>query len=305
MSSSRMSLIGLYNYYPDLFKLLTVPEQIDKSTLVDTILLRSGDFEVLYPDPEFMEFSIGAWSRKWQPTFSRWADALAIKYDPLENYDRNEEWEDTNTGTQTMTNTGTQTTTNTGTETTTHTGTETTTNTGTETTTNTGTQTSVGSGSEETLRTGNEKDEADNGSTTENQVSAYDSNTYTAKDKTIFDTDQTNTHTYNNVKDTHTLNDLTSERTDDLTQERIDDLTSERIDDLTSERIDDLTQERIDDLTSERTDDLTAHHEGRVHGNVGVTTSQQMLKSELDLGYWNVYEKITDLFLTEFVIPVY
>jgi hypothetical protein len=30
-----------------------------------------------------------------------------------------------------------------------------------------------------------------------------------------------------------------------------------------------------------------------------------MLKQELDLGYWNVYEKITELFLQEFVIPVY
>ena len=46
-------------------------------------------------------------------------------------------------------------------------------------------------------------------------------------------------------------------------------------------------------------------HDGRVHGNIGVTTSQQMLNQELDLGYWNLYERITDLFLREFTIPVY
>ena len=46
-------------------------------------------------------------------------------------------------------------------------------------------------------------------------------------------------------------------------------------------------------------------HNGRIHGNIGVTTSQQMLEAELNLGYWNVYEKITELFLQEFVIPVY
>jgi hypothetical protein len=46
-------------------------------------------------------------------------------------------------------------------------------------------------------------------------------------------------------------------------------------------------------------------HNGRIHGNIGVTTSQQMLEQELNLGYWNVYEKITELFLQEFVIPVY
>jgi len=44
---------------------------------------------------------------------------------------------------------------------------------------------------------------------------------------------------------------------------------------------------------------------GRAHGNIGVTTSQQMLQSELDIVAWNIYEHITDLFLQEFVIPVY
>ena len=48
-----------------------------------------------------------------------------------------------------------------------------------------------------------------------------------------------------------------------------------------------------------------SEHTGRVHGNIGVTTSQQMLTQELDMGYWNLYQRITDLFLREFTIPVY
>ena len=48
-----------------------------------------------------------------------------------------------------------------------------------------------------------------------------------------------------------------------------------------------------------------SEHNGRVHGNIGVTTSQQMLTQELDMGYWNLYQRITDLFLREFTIPVY
>jgi hypothetical protein len=48
-----------------------------------------------------------------------------------------------------------------------------------------------------------------------------------------------------------------------------------------------------------------SEHDGRIHGNIGVTSSQQLLESELLLGYWNVYQKITELFLQEFVIPVY
>lgn len=58
-----------------------------------------------------------------------------------------------------------------------------------------------------------------------------------------------------------------------------------------------------DDTSTEMEND-SSHH-GRIHGNIGVTTSQQMLQAELDLGYWNIYEKITQLFLQEFTIPVY
>lgn len=40
-------------------------------------------------------------------------------------------------------------------------------------------------------------------------------------------------------------------------------------------------------------------------GNIGVTTSQQMLESELELQRFNLYQQITDLYLKEMVIAVY
>lgn len=47
-------------------------------------------------------------------------------------------------------------------------------------------------------------------------------------------------------------------------------------------------------------------HDGRIHGNIGVTTSQQMIQSSLDL-YTNFewYERVADLFTDEFCIKVY
>lgn len=68
------------------------------------------------------------------------------------------------------------------------------------------------------------------------------------------------------------------------------------------------TSETIDNDTTENntsTLDNTGVHAGRIHGNIGVTTSQQMLESELDLGYWNIYSRITDMFLKEFCIMIY
>lgn len=60
-----------------------------------------------------------------------------------------------------------------------------------------------------------------------------------------------------------------------------------------------------DRTSTNMTTDTDSEHNGRVHGNIGVTTSQQMLNQELDLGYWNLYQRITQLFLREFCIPVY
>ena len=68
------------------------------------------------------------------------------------------------------------------------------------------------------------------------------------------------------------------------------------------------TSDTIDNDTTENntsTLDNTGIHAGRIHGNIGVTISQQMLESELDLGYWNIYSRITDMFLKEFCIMIY
>ena len=68
------------------------------------------------------------------------------------------------------------------------------------------------------------------------------------------------------------------------------------------------SSETIDNDTTENntsTLDNEGVHAGRIHGNIGVTTSQQMLESELDLGYWNIYSRITDMFLKEFCIMIY
>ena len=65
-----------------------------------------------------------------------------------------------------------------------------------------------------------------------------------------------------------------------------------------------------DSLTStdgetQRNRDEIESHKARMYGNIGVTTSQQMLQSELDIAEWNIYEHITDLFLEEFCIWIY
>ena len=207
MSTIKTTLIGMEAFFNNMnksiFDGLELPEGLSKDTLTDNIILECGEFETLYSDPYFMQEAIKTWSDREQATFERWVNALAIKYAPLENYDRHENWTDTLDSDSTSSSTGTIDTSNSGT---------------------------------------NQLD-----------VSAYDSSNYQPKDKT----------TSSDTIDTDTTDSNTS------------------------------------------TLDNTSMHAGRVHGNIGVTTSQQMLEAELELGYWNIYSRITELFMKEFCIMVY
>ena len=243
MSSAKITTVGFYQYMNaynnDLFGLLNLPPGIDKDTLVNNILLRGGEFEVVYSNPDFYKSAIGLWSNKHYRTFEKWINALNIDYNPLENYDRMEEWSDsgsrTNTGT--VSDSGIR--------------------------KNTGTQSTESSGKDNFKGSGN--------STSSDEISAYNSNS--------FQNDKKNTTNSSNSSETNkTANDT---RTDNLSESN--------------------SNTRTDNLSEKTNSD----RKGRAHGNIGVTTSQQMLQSELDIAKWNIYDQITDLFLNEFCVMVY
>lgn len=199
MARAKFTLLGCNAFFKnagdDLFKNLILPVGLSKETLTKHILMDGGEFEVLYANPFYIQESIGTWSAVNQDTFTRWVNALAIEYAPLENYDRKEDWTDTTS------------------------------------------RDTTGSSS------------VTDANTTENQKSAFDSSAYQPNEKDIL----------SGTSSTSVTN----------------------------------------------ADDAEGIHTGRIHGNIGVTTSQQMLQAELELGYWNVYKRITDMFLKDFVILVY
>ena len=94
MSTMTMTMIGLYRNDSTVFDNMILPDGLDRELVINTILMRSGEFEVLYPNPDFMKFSIGAWSRKWSKTFTDWIKGQNATWNPIENYDRYEEFSD-------------------------------------------------------------------------------------------------------------------------------------------------------------------------------------------------------------------
>ena len=60
------------------------------------------------------------------------------------------------------------------------------------------------------------------------------------------------------------------------------------------------------ETTTTGTGSVEADHTGHLYGNIGVTTSQQMLQSEIDLfKNFNFYDVVADMFVQEFCCMVY
>ena len=211
MSSARLTLLGLYKADNTIFDLMKLPEGVDRDLIINNILLKTSDFEILYPDPNFIKPAIELWSNKWYRTFKKWYEVLNLEYNPLENYDRYADWTEDTSHDHTITN----------------------------------------------VMSGKQSDVESNTSARTGSKSAFDSSSLQPYDKD----DTTLSSTSNSTADENTTN-------------------------------------KLDESTN-------FQRVGREHGNIGVTTSQQMLEAELDVVKWNLVEHITDVFLSEFCIMVY
>lgn len=193
---ATISILGLYNLNDTLFDDLVIPENMDSDLLINNLVTELAELELIYSDFNFMKFMIGVWSRKELPTWERVYKASTKIYDPIENYDRIEDWTD-----------------------------------------NLNRNSSV------------------NSSVTANGNTQHDVAGFNA------------TALVNASKDTNTETD---------------------------------TGYTSDTSTS------SGWRKGRVHGNIGVTTSQQMLQSELDIApKLNVYDYIINSFKNRFCLQVY
>ena len=259
MSTAKITLFGMYKWMQDseddLFFNLSLPSLMDKTTLVNTILAKGAEFEVLYGDPEFIKEMIGVWSSRWYSTLDRWSKALAIDYNPLENYDRKEEWTDAGQRAKAGSKDSSSSSSNA------------------NTIINKETQADTGNNSGTTATVS-----AHTGSN-EHTVSAYDASTYQPENKDASnDSNNETTINNNNIKNDRTI--------------------------AGSNTAVGSTSAKGSETDTEH-EHNTAIHSGRTHGNIGVTTSQQMLQSELDIARFNLYDEAADLFLQEFCVYTY
>lgn len=82
-----LSILGLYNYDNSIFDNLELPANIDKSLVIDNILLDNAELSLVYTDFDFMKYAIGSWSRSELDIWDRLNKAFNEEYNPLWNVD--------------------------------------------------------------------------------------------------------------------------------------------------------------------------------------------------------------------------
>ena len=96
--SATLSVLGLYQYDDSIFDDLVLPEGVDRELAINAILYDNAELEIIYPNPEWLQFLIGTWSQRELPIWNRILTAINKEYDPIENYNRKEVWSDTDIG---------------------------------------------------------------------------------------------------------------------------------------------------------------------------------------------------------------
>lgn len=312
-----------YSLFDDIVLPVPLSTQTAKELLIRRILYSSADYEVLYSDPVYLKSCIEDFFAMNKDNWQKVVDAMLEEYDPLWNYDRYEEhWgdkTDTRDLTGTKSETGTRqmdedndvsvTGTGSGQATRSTVGTNDVSKVGTidSTDTDNTTTSQEDTGNDSTDKTGHPT------ATTEGKVAGFNSTDYVKHNLTSAES----------VTDEH----VDSEHQNDI----VTTVDGEKVNDTdTTETVDQDTTETETSTTATTTTETTAgtrgvtesnavtgrsteaeestgrdHYKNIMHGNIGVTTSQQMLEAEylVRLKY-NIYDIITKMFMREFLILV-
>lgn len=229
--SATVSLLGLSRINPGILGEMVLPDGLDADLVKDNLLVETAELEVIYPDAVFMQAMIGRWSAKELPIWERLYKTTLLEYNPIENYDRMEEWteaEDTKKNTEAD---------------------------------------ATGTSRTDTDGTSTRQSNTDGVINDQKYVSAYNETDFTPTERDNNTQSETNESTQ---KDIGTVEVKTSAEN-----------------------------------TTDETGNRNLLRKGRAHGNIGVTTSQQMIEAERDVALYNIIDVIINSFKNRFCLQVY
>lgn len=95
---ATLSLLGLYSFRGDILDDFKLPEGIDRDDFVEMLLFDTAELELLTPDPDIMKQLLGRWSNVRVNAWAKMLDTETVEYNPIHNYDRQEDWVDDGEG---------------------------------------------------------------------------------------------------------------------------------------------------------------------------------------------------------------
>ena len=302
---ATMSPLGLYRWDDTIFDLMQIPEALDKPTLIDNLLSETAELEVLYPNPVVFKNLVGVWSAKQIDIWNRLYATTQYEYNPIENYNRYETGSEDGSGR------------------TTHSGTDTTADTTTYGGTDGRTEAIMHSGSDTNTRQmaegGTEGEsttaqmaqggqDAVTGSDTKGHwIAGFDSTASGQNDGLVKQTrdqdDATTTTAYGKTE-----SDAGSKTTTfGKTESESDTTAYGKTENVSEQRTYGQTIQKAGNMTHGEQIATTngGSHELHAHGNIGVTTTQKLIREQREVDLFNLYDIIIEDFKMRFCILIY
>ena len=95
---TTLSVNGLYQYDNTLFDGMVIPPAMNKTVLINYIIMECAELEILIPNPDTLKILIESWSISRLHSWIRLYESTVQDYNMIENYDRTEEWTDQGSG---------------------------------------------------------------------------------------------------------------------------------------------------------------------------------------------------------------
>ena len=327
--TANISPLGLYQWDNTLFDLMTIPTALNKNTLVDNLLAETAELEVLYPNPVVLKNLIGVWSHKNIDVWNRLYATTQYEYNPIENYNRFEEGSEDGSGS--TTHSGTDTTA----DTTTYSGTDGRTEAIMQGGRDTSTRQNAEGGSQ--TQTRQMAQGGTEGEQTTAQMAQGGTDTVTGQDtkghwiagfnstasgqndglvKQTRDEDNATTSTaYGKTESDAGSKTTTFGKTESDSETVNFGKTDSESDTTNYGKTENVTEQKTYGQTITKAGNLThgerivsaneGSHEIHAHGNIGVTTTQKLIREQRNIEQFNLYDIIIEDFKMKFCIMIY
>lgn len=298
-----MGLEGMLQWDNTIFDEFVIPPELNRENIIDNIRYRSIDMEILFSNPKFLRQAIGAWSALRLPVWEKWLETTRYEYNPIDNYDREEtivigEGRKTKDSIGRSEDVGTQ-----------YNGTESynSSDTGTVKRTSESSTNNDDTGTVQIVQNGSV-----NGTTSSHSDSTQNALTSKAAYNATELIDVENVETTGNVSssgDSTETNNNTSTETRNLHHGETGSEAGDETRDLHGTNSGETTQSGTETRKGKEnrtgTETIERNETIKAHGNIGVTSTQQMIQQEREVVAFNVSEIIVEEFIAQFFLLIY